>query len=103
MLMPGLVGLALLDAFASDTPLVTTAIGYHSPEIEYMDPGRNGELLSNCAAPEEYAEHVAMLLSDPKRLATLRQGCRQAAGKYTIEAMVDRFVRGVHQALAGMP
>jgi L-malate glycosyltransferase len=40
MLMPGLVGLAVLDAFADGIPRVTTVIEYHSPEIEYLVPGR---------------------------------------------------------------
>ena len=38
-LMPGLVGLAVLDCFALETPLLTTRYPYHSPEIEYLEAG----------------------------------------------------------------
>jgi glycosyltransferase involved in cell wall biosynthesis len=99
MLMPGLVGLALLDSFASETPLLTTAIDFHSPEIEYLIPGKNGACLSKDATASEYAEQAVSLLSDPNRLSRLQQGCREAAQQYTNEAMVARFAAGVHSAL----
>ena len=35
-LNPGLVGLAVLDAFALSLPMVTCDVPYHSPEIEYL-------------------------------------------------------------------
>ena len=31
LLMPGLVGLVVLDSFACEVPLVTTNVAYHSP------------------------------------------------------------------------
>lgn len=100
-LMPGLVGLAILDSFAAQAPLVTTDIDYHSPEIEYLSPGRNGLLLQRATKPSEYGKVVVRTLSDASLMRTLREGCDKAAGSYTNEAMVANFVEGVLKALDG--
>jgi L-malate glycosyltransferase len=41
-LMPGLVGLGILDSFALQTPIVTTNFPFHSPEFSYLVNGENG-------------------------------------------------------------
>ena len=41
-LMPGAVGLTILDTFALETPLITTRLSDHGPEIEYLRPEQNG-------------------------------------------------------------
>jgi glycosyltransferase involved in cell wall biosynthesis len=99
MLMPGLVGLAVVDSFALEVPLVTVDLPYHSPEIEYLRHGENGLKLPEETDPEGYAAVVADLFSDSVRLERLRTGCRSAANVYTLEAMVGRFTDGVVQAL----
>lgn len=99
MLMPGLVGLALLDSFALQLPMVTTDLPYHSPEIAYLENGENGILLPGNCRPEEYGTEIAALLMDERRLAALKAGCREAADEYTIEKMAARFAAGVVQAL----
>lgn len=100
MLMPGLVGLAVVDSFALEVPLVTVELPYHSPEIEYLHHGENGLKLPMETDPEGYAAAVADLLSDEVQLERLRAGCRSAAKVYTLEAMVDRFADGVLEALS---
>jgi glycosyltransferase involved in cell wall biosynthesis len=100
MLMPGLVGLAVVDAFALEVPLVTVDLPYHSPEIAYLHHGENGLKLPAETDPEGYAGAVADLLADGVRLERLRAGCRSAAKVYTLEAMVDRFADGVVEALS---
>jgi glycosyltransferase involved in cell wall biosynthesis len=100
MLLPGLVGLAVLDAFAFRLPLVTTAEALHSPEFEYLRNGANGAVVESGENPGIYASEVIRLLSDPRRLAGLRQGCAEAAVTYTVEEMVRRFATGVREALA---
>lgn len=99
MLMPGLVGLALLDSFAMELPILTTDVPYHSPEIEYLEDGENGIMLPRDCGPEEYGAEVASLLGDERRLGALRKGCREAARRYTIEDMASRFASGVAKAL----
>lgn len=100
MLLPGLVGLAITDAFASQVPLVTVDVPYHSPEIEYLQNGENGVLLPADASPYTYGSVVASILTDEVQLDVLRRGCRAAASTYTLEAMVERFAQGVLGALA---
>jgi glycosyltransferase involved in cell wall biosynthesis len=99
MLMPGLVGLAILDAFAAETPLVTTSVPYHSPEIEYLNPGRDGLILDATCDANSFADQVLALLADEERLRQLRQGCRDAAEVRTLPEMVRRFGDGILAAL----
>ncbi len=99
-LMPGLVGLAILDAFALETPLITTNISYHSPEIDYLIDGVNGVIVRESNDPSVYAAQVSNLLKDDKAREKLIAGCRTAAGKYTIKEMVESFAEGIVKALA---
>jgi len=100
LLMPGVVGLAVLDAFALAVPLVTTAVPGHGPEIDYLDDGTNGILVHQVQSPAAYARTVAELLRDEQQRQLLIEGCRAAAEIYTVENMVERFAVGVMQALA---
>jgi glycosyltransferase involved in cell wall biosynthesis len=99
LLMPGLVGLAVVDSFATGCPLVTVDLDLHSPEIEYLVNGVNGVCLPAGTTSKAYAEAVVELLDDPARLETLREGCREAAATYTLDAMVERYADGLLQAL----
>jgi glycosyltransferase involved in cell wall biosynthesis len=99
-LMPGLVGLGVLDAFALGVPLVTTAVPYHSPEIEYLQNGLNGVVVRQTESVTAYAETVTELLRDEGKRQLLVAGGRASAEVYTIENMVDRFAEGVRRALA---
>ena len=99
-LMPGLVGLAILDSFALGVPMVTTSYPYHSPEIDYLRDGVNGLMVEDWQSPDAYANSVVALLKDDHLQMRLVNGCRQSAQIYTSEEMARRFVHGVEQALA---
>ena len=99
LLMPGLVGLVILDALAMEVPLVTTAVPYHSPEIEYARDGENAVIVRESESVEAYASSVEHLFRDPGALESLREGCRRTRDVYTIENMVDRFADGIVRAL----
>ena len=96
-LMPGLVGLAILDAFAAGLPIVTSAVPFHSPEIEYLEEGQNGIITP--VDPDRYAQAVVRILSDGDLLHTLRCGALASGTKYTMEQMVERFRSGILQWL----
>ena len=96
-MMPGKVGLAILDSFAARLPLFTTRIPNHCPEIEYLEDGRNGLITENSVEP--YSQAVADVLRDSARLAALKEGAGQSALKYSIEAMVNNFCGGVQECL----
>jgi glycosyltransferase involved in cell wall biosynthesis len=100
MLMPGLVGLAVLDTFALEVPLITTNVPYHSPEIDYLESGTNGIIVSPFDDADCYAAKVAEFLLDEQKRLKLVAGCRSSAPIYTIEKMADLFCDGIVQALA---
>jgi L-malate glycosyltransferase len=97
-LLPGRVGLAVLDGFAAGLPLVATRLPIHGPEMEYLEDGFNGLITS--PDPEAYAQAIVMLLSNPRQLQLLRKGATISAEKYSIEAMVEKFKGGILQCLA---
>ncbi len=99
-LMPGLVGLGVVDAGAAGLPTVTTAFPYHSPEIAYVEDGVSGVIVQDWENPAAYADEAAALLRSPERLAAMRTAAMQMAEGLTIEAMAQRFSDGVLQALA---
>ena len=97
LLMPGLVGLVIIDSFVAGVPLITTDNGIHSPEIAYLENGRNGLMTPDSISA--YADAVvAYLESDPLQ-AQLRQGCAASAAMLTIENMVANFAAGIQDCL----
>ena len=98
-LMPGLVGLAVLDAFAYGTPMVTTDLPYHSPEIDYLEDGVNGVIVRDSDDPAAYAKAVTRVLTDDAYRAQMQAGGQAAMATYTIENMAERFASGVVKAL----
>jgi glycosyltransferase involved in cell wall biosynthesis len=96
-LMPGLVGLAILDTFATETPMVTTDFSFHSPEIEYLNNNINGLITKNTI--DDYSKEVIELLNNRDRLNSLKKGCIDSSSLYSIEIMVDNFKKGVHRCL----
>jgi len=92
-LCPGLVGLAVLDAFAASLPLFTTDIPIHSPEIDYLENGVNGVM--TVSDPLPYADAVAACLSNPQELARLRANAKASSLRYGMDVMVENFSRGI--------
>lgn len=99
LLMPGIVGLGVLDSFAAGVPMVTMALPNHGPEIEYLWDGVNAVIVEDGASPAQFAGTIADLLGDRERYDRLVEGCRASAAKYSVEEMVDRFTEGVMRAL----
>jgi hypothetical protein len=96
---PGLAGLHVIETFATETPMVTADISYHSHETDYLDAG-NSVMLPGEATADDFAAAIADLATDPERLKHLQAGCAEAAEIYTIEAMVENFAAGVKAAIA---
>ncbi|MGC4034406.1 MAG: glycosyltransferase family 4 protein [Chitinophagaceae bacterium] len=95
-LMPGLVGLGILDSFAMETPIITTQFPFHSPEIDYLENGSNGIITENTI--DAYADTVIDLLKNEKYLKLIN-GCKASSEKYTMEAMVENFTNGILSCL----
>jgi glycosyltransferase involved in cell wall biosynthesis len=97
-LMPGLVGLAVLDSFALETPMITTDYAYHSPEIEYLQDGINGVKTEN--STDAFVNAVLTVLEDTSLRNSLVAGGRSSALEYTVQNMAIRFADGIESALA---
>tara|TARA_B110000908_G_C10258981_1_gene457697 strand:- start:2150 stop:3274 length:1125 start_codon:yes stop_codon:yes gene_type:complete len=100
LLMPGALGLVVLDSFVFGVPMVTTSVGGHGPEITYLDNGRNGVVTED--DPDDvraYADKVVDLMSSKSQLTEMSRQCLQDAELYSIEEMVDRFVDGVESVV----
>jgi glycosyltransferase involved in cell wall biosynthesis len=100
MLMPGLIGLAVVDAFTLGVPIITTNVTFHSPEIEYIVSGDNGVIVSPEDNSSRYAASVVELLTDETKRQILVEGCKRSETVYSIENMAARFFRGLSDALS---
>lgn len=98
-LMPGLVGLGVLDSFALGVPLIATAYPYHSPEIEYLRDGVNGIVVNDWESSDAYANAVVHLLQNDRERESMASEGRRAAEFYTIENMAENFTQGILAAL----
>ena len=100
VLNPGLVGLAVLDAFALGLPMLTCDLPNHGPEVDYLVDGVNGAIFPESSTPQDFGQRVANLLLDRDQLQVLKAAANQSARLYTIEEMVDRFASGILRALS---
>jgi glycosyltransferase involved in cell wall biosynthesis len=96
-LIPGLVGLNIIDSFITLTPLITTRNKLHSPEISYLKNYENGIITENTL--EDYSNTVLKLIKDPELQQKLSEGCDRARKIYTIDNMADNFYRGIKTIL----
>jgi len=99
IVMPGGVGLVAVDAFALETPIVTTDSPAHGPEFEYLEDGRNAIIAGN--TEYAYANAMATALTDTKLRSRLEGRCRIEAERYSVETMATNFRAGILDALGG--
>jgi L-malate glycosyltransferase len=97
VLMPGAVGLVIVDSFNAARPIFTTNHNLHGPEIAYLEHGRNG-FMSRLDV-DDYASDVVAFLCAPAMQAEIRTGCRQSARTYSLENMAQRFSDGILDCL----
>lgn len=98
-LMPGLLGLAVLDAGVMGLPVITTRYPWHSPEIAYLRNDETGVIVDDWEDPAAYASVVTSLLGDNARRENMSKQARAHVSSFTIEAMAERFAQGVEEAL----
>ncbi|MFZ0758751.1 MAG: glycosyltransferase, partial [Candidatus Sulfotelmatobacter sp.] len=97
LLLPGRVGLVVLDAFAAGLPLITVDVPYHGPEMEYLANGKNGILAKNDVAA--YASEVISFFASVALQRSLKQSALDAGRTYSLDAMVGSFREGIHACL----
>lgn len=96
-LHPGAVGLGILDSFVASLPFVTTSEALHGPEIDYLDSGRNGLIVSG--NEEAFVEAVVNLIRDPARFAMMQRSAKNTVNNYTIENMAEKMCNGILKSL----
>jgi glycosyltransferase involved in cell wall biosynthesis len=96
-LNPGMLGLAVLDAFALGIPVATTDNNLHSPEIAYLKDGVNGIITP--PKPVAYAQAVTALLKHPDELQLMKESAAETGRTYTLERMIERFTSGILRCL----
>ena len=96
-LMPGLVGLAVLDCFTTNTPMITTDYPFHSPEIDYLENGVNGIITENNQF--DYVQEVIGFFQNDKKQQLLIEGCKKSHAHYTVENMAKNFADGIIKCL----
>lgn len=95
---PGAVGLHVLDAFCAGIPMITTEGARHGPEIAYLESGRNGFVVEDDA--QVYADTLLRLLEEPTLLKRICAAAAHDAQRYSLDHMVQNFVRGIESCLA---
>ena len=98
-LMPGLVGLAVIDSFIGECPIVTTNYRHHSPELEYLTSGENGLIAEDDGSHSTYADAVVTFLGDKKLRKKLAANCRASGQLYTAENMARNLAEGMQKAI----
>jgi len=92
LVIPGLVGLAIVHGFAFGLPLITTDFPGHSPELDYLSEN-NGAMtrIDIC----QYAEAIGALLSSPHRLEAMKRSAMAQGDDLQLPSSVRRFVEGI--------
>ncbi len=96
-MLPARVGLAIADAFAMGIPLATTTHPGHGPELEYLEPGRDG--IQTAFDVDVYAAQIAALLADEPRLTQMKNAATAKGAELALERMVGEFCTGILRCL----
>src|SRR3546814_15903003 len=83
LVIPGYVGLAVNHAFAQGLPVVTRRHELHSPEVEYIEHGRNGLIVDGDF--DAFVVELARLIDDPERLRGLARGALETRDDLRVE------------------
>lgn len=96
-ILPGLVGLGILESFYFQSPLLTTRSAFHSPEIAYFDNQKNGLFLSSNL--DEAAQELISLVQDKNKIRFLRENCKRSYERYSNENFINNIVKGIRRCL----
>lgn len=96
-ILPGLVGLGILESFYYGAPLLTLSSGKHSPEIAYFENEYNGLYLSEDVVTA--AKQVLKLISLPHVMQSLQTNCVRSYEKYSHKHFVQNIVDGIVECL----
>lgn len=107
MIMPGYVGLSVNHALNFDCPVVTFEQQengpFHSPEIEYLVPGKTGFLLTEHTT-RALTKTISQYLSDTAKQQEMKQYIRRMVEQVcSVEHFISNYKEAVHFALEASP
>ena len=97
-IIPGRVGLAVLEMATAGLPMVTFSGSPHGAEIVYLEDGINGLLLNGDV--ETSAKEIWALLTDREALERMRNKALSITRTYTVQNMAAKFAEGVMASLS---
>jgi SAM-dependent methyltransferase len=97
-IIPGRIGLAVLEMASAGLPMATFAVSHHCAEIAYLTDGINGLFLTGDI--DVAAKELGTLLTDRPALERMRNEAISVASKYTIRRMAVNFTDGVTASLS---
>jgi glycosyltransferase involved in cell wall biosynthesis len=97
MVIPGVVGLAIVHGFALGLPLITTDCPGHGPELDYLSEA-NGAITK--MEIHEYAKVLGMILSSPHRLEAMKRAAMAKGDELQLGHSIDRFLDGIRSVSA---
>jgi glycosyltransferase involved in cell wall biosynthesis len=94
MLMPGYIGLSLVNCFALGVPVISCISSidgpFHSPEIEYLQEGYNGDLTHS--DPDSLFNLIDKLFNEPELLLNMSENATNTAKEScNIDQMAEGF------------
>lgn len=92
MVLPSLVGLAIVHGFSFGLPLITTDSPGHGPELDYLSD--NNGVMTRHDIPQ-YAEAIVALLSFPQRLEAMKHAAMAQGDELRLSHSVHRFIDGI--------
>ena len=97
VVIPGKVGLAVNHAFAHGRPVITRRTALHSPEVEYIEHGRNGLVVDG--DEQAFAQVLARFIDDDALQTRLAEGAGRTSETLQLQHMVTAFDSAVRRSL----
>jgi glycosyltransferase involved in cell wall biosynthesis len=91
---PGYIGLSIIHSFAYGLPMLAGDREPHSPEVEALQLGKNGEFFT-ADDPDALARSLVAIHGDPARLAAMGDAALATSELFSVRSMVAAFERAV--------
>ncbi len=101
IVIPGAVGLVVLDSFVAQAPMITTFPNeLHGPEIAYCNSMCNA--IFSLHDPRDYAQSICKWLHNSAIQLRLMSSCRESAKLHTLDRMAQNFMSGIKKFLTNL-
>jgi glycosyltransferase involved in cell wall biosynthesis len=98
VVVPGMLGLVVNHALAHGLPVISRYTPLHSPEIEYLTPGRDSFIVDGDL--ERFVSTIRAFVASPGQRREMAQAALAAREQLSLETMVRDFDAGVGRLIA---